>query len=475
MIKRITIRDVASYDTEGVVLDDLQRVNFIFGGNGTGKTTISRLLAGPDNRPEMVKDDVIRQADGFKVGKDGSMEIIDNGLKVRMRKVERRDYSIFNHCKVEWERQHHEVVVYNQDYKKQNLTEVMPGVFSMGDNPMTRKLRYTRVKSKLGHLLRNGYDLGPIPDYWSLEKLNNIELEDVNRPYSVEPSVLAINQKLKSIGFTGFRIRTTTSNPYCYEIVRKNGTKAGETLSEGEVTIITFLYYLQQVEGMGSGSKAFGKKVAVIDDPISSLDYDAISVVSELIHELMESARTRGKIEQVIVLTHNATFHQSLSVRQPKEGTCYWKLYKRKGVSKAAVYGEENPVMGDYEQLWADLTETRMKMDEGRTWDVIGLPNLMRKIVETYFVDYGGYNRHDFFNGDYVDEEEGAEVKQEVVSLLKWLDDGSHGVKDNLYAVCGDAMGEAYMESLEKLFKVMGQEEHWKMMMREGRHDMATN
>ena len=44
MIKKIVIKDVASYDAEGVVLDDLRKVNFIYGGNGTGKTTISRVL-----------------------------------------------------------------------------------------------------------------------------------------------------------------------------------------------------------------------------------------------------------------------------------------------------------------------------------------------------------------------------------------------------------------------------------------------
>lgn len=44
MIKKITIRDVASYDHEGIVLDDLRKVNFIYGGNGCGKTTLSRLL-----------------------------------------------------------------------------------------------------------------------------------------------------------------------------------------------------------------------------------------------------------------------------------------------------------------------------------------------------------------------------------------------------------------------------------------------
>ena len=44
MIKKITIRDVASYDKDGVVFDNLQKVNFIYGGNGCGKTTLSRAL-----------------------------------------------------------------------------------------------------------------------------------------------------------------------------------------------------------------------------------------------------------------------------------------------------------------------------------------------------------------------------------------------------------------------------------------------
>ena len=53
MIKKIIIKDVASYDHEGVTFENLQKVNFIYGGNGTGKTTISRYLKGPDTSPEV--------------------------------------------------------------------------------------------------------------------------------------------------------------------------------------------------------------------------------------------------------------------------------------------------------------------------------------------------------------------------------------------------------------------------------------
>lgn len=35
MIKKIVLRDIASYDHNGVTFDNLARVNFIYGGNGT--------------------------------------------------------------------------------------------------------------------------------------------------------------------------------------------------------------------------------------------------------------------------------------------------------------------------------------------------------------------------------------------------------------------------------------------------------
>ena len=87
MIKRITIRDVASYDHEGVTFNDLAKVNFIFGGNGTGKTTLSRVLAHPMDYPA---------------------------------------------CKVEWDGKPVEVLVYNQDFKRDSLRESVPGVITIG-------------------------------------------------------------------------------------------------------------------------------------------------------------------------------------------------------------------------------------------------------------------------------------------------------------------------------------------------------
>lgn len=51
MLTEISIASVASYTSAAARLDDLKAINFIFGTNGTGKTTISRVLDDPDAHP----------------------------------------------------------------------------------------------------------------------------------------------------------------------------------------------------------------------------------------------------------------------------------------------------------------------------------------------------------------------------------------------------------------------------------------
>ena len=49
MITRIVIKDVATFDASEHIMQDLGKLNFIFGSNGSGKTTISRVLEKPEN------------------------------------------------------------------------------------------------------------------------------------------------------------------------------------------------------------------------------------------------------------------------------------------------------------------------------------------------------------------------------------------------------------------------------------------
>ena len=66
---------------------------------------------------------------------------------------------------------------------------------------------------------------------------------------SVQPTVNAINQTLSSFGFSNFQIEPVNDHSNEYQIQREDGSLAHETLSEGEITFITFLYYLQRAKG----------------------------------------------------------------------------------------------------------------------------------------------------------------------------------------------------------------------------------
>ena len=52
MIKNICIKNVATYGSLPEIMDDLAEINFIYGSNGTGKTTISRIIADAKAYPD---------------------------------------------------------------------------------------------------------------------------------------------------------------------------------------------------------------------------------------------------------------------------------------------------------------------------------------------------------------------------------------------------------------------------------------
>ena len=52
MIEKIQICNVATYGATSEELIDLKAINFVYGSNGTGKTTISRVIADCDSHAD---------------------------------------------------------------------------------------------------------------------------------------------------------------------------------------------------------------------------------------------------------------------------------------------------------------------------------------------------------------------------------------------------------------------------------------
>src|SRR5690606_7489101 len=81
---------------------------------------------------------------------------------------------------------------------------------------------------------------------------------------SVQPSIDEINRILKSYGYTNFEIVPSPQNKNQYQILREDGTIAESTLSEGEVTFITFLYFLQLAKGGVSEDSISEERVLIV-------------------------------------------------------------------------------------------------------------------------------------------------------------------------------------------------------------------
>jgi len=140
------------------------------------------------------------------------------------------------------------------------------------------------------------------------EELNDKrqEIEDTEKQItSIKPTIEAINKLLKSFGFVNFRLVESADQGF-YEVKRPGGEDAKGTLSEGEKSFITFLYFYHHIKGSFSATGANTDRIVVFDDPVSSLDADILFIVCNLIKGVINEMRAgNSAIKQVFVLTHN--------------------------------------------------------------------------------------------------------------------------------------------------------------------------
>lgn len=291
-----------------------------------------------------------------------------------------------------------------------------------------------------------------------LTDLKNQVIEFEKQTTSIQPTITAINDLLVKFGFTSFSIGEVEDGRN-YRIIRANGEDASRSLSEGEKTFITFLYFYYLIKGAQSPSGITTNRVVVFDDPISSLDSDVLFMISTLIKEVMELAISReSQIKQVFVLTHNVYFHKEISFHQKRSGRdvlgseSFWVV--KKSEDGSIVHRcNQNPVSSAYELLWADLKRQDISN--------VSLQNTMRRIIETYFTMWGGMSK------DKVCSLFDGRDKQLCHSLFSWVNDGSHSIHDDIYVNHGEQTNEAYLHVFREIFDRAGQGGHYSMMMGE--------
>lgn len=307
---------------------------------------------------------------------------------------------------------------------------------------------------------KNGIQRGLSICKQQLDDLDERIVEAGKNITSVQPAVDEINRSLKNFGFTNFQIVPSQVQMNAYQIQRMDGSLATNTLSEGEETFISFLYFLQFAKGSVDASRVSNRKVLVLDDPICSLDSTVLYIVSSLVKGLIKDVREgKSDVVQIFILTHNVFFHKETAFIDRRTEQCndiyYWTINKDNNISTIKAYERINPIKTSYELLWEELKSNTNA-------SLITTQNVMRRILENYFGILGKTK-----DDTIVDSFSTIEEKMICRSLLSWINDGSHTIPDDLYIDSYTDSIDRYKQIFKEVFIKMGHEAHYKMMMGE--------
>lgn len=377
-----------------------------------------------------------------------------------------------------------DVVAAKKSSKEKCKMEIMQHLaFLLADEVTSYKDEVARLKTEIDDVTEHGKKLKK-----EIGELTT-QISELNKHNAnTEAAIDSINKILRDSGFQGFSIRAKDGVENVYEIVRENGTVA-ENLSEGERNFIAFLYFYHRVRG-SMNSEELKEKIVVIDDPVSSMDSTALFIVSAIVREMINVCRNNTEylnpqvpgdyIKQLFILTHNVYFHREVTYQQVGYYNCtsFYMIRKNDNVSTVKLCKRQNkeipseeenynPVQNSYAALWDELRDLH---------STIPALNVMRRILEYYFLQLCGYEGSDLRSivlekkenrEKFIKQVEGEKPDmtdyQLASSLLAYINN-PNGISDGLNYVedCEDA--EAYKRVFQMIFDALGQSQHYKMM-----------
>lgn len=262
---------------------------------------------------------------------------------------------------------------------------------------------------------------------------------------NIQDAIDAINSELIFFGLDGFSI--VPAGEKSYKLKRPNEDIAKfETLSEGEKTVISFLYFLELCKGKENDDEVVTEKIVVIDDPISSLSHMYVFNIAQLIRKNFFN----DDYKQVFILTHNLYFFHELLHKQKDNNAKLFRLC-RSNFSQLSVMNRKD-IQNEYQSYWQILKD----YDEGKATEVI-LANAMRNILERFF---GFIEKNDF---NELTKELEKEEKNNF--FIRYINKESHSDPINI-SDSKEINPEIFKEAFKKIFKDSGYEAHYNQMIK---------
>lgn len=292
-----------------------------------------------------------------------------------------------------------------------------------------------------------------------------------------------INSTLCDLGFVSFRLGQAPNSKKHYTIerpVRNNPSSYTpspfSTLSEGEKTILSFLYFIHCINPHAKQPNDSTPICLIIDDPIASTDDSTFNFISTLIRRLLRALRNprkqelqqllSSKVTQIIILTHNIGFYTNTSYEirsgynqdQPPNDIAFYRITKsiERGTPNS-IHRVHNPneISTEYQLLWNEIYDAATSCRNHEPNETIPryrlIANTMRRILDSYFVTLGSTNFHKKDKSPKSSITElGRSYGPMVEECMNRFNEGSHGSYANF--ACSTMPTRQELMKFEEIF-----------------------
>ena len=282
----------------------------------------------------------------------------------------------------------------------------------------------------------------------SISTQKDIIAEQQKRTVNIEQSITFINNGLVELGLDGFSVVKHSDNLYK---IKRTGQDDDifQTLSEGEKMIISFLYFIEMCRGKKNADDTGGKKIVVIDDPISSLSHIFIFNIGQLIKkEFLNS----NSYEQVFVLTHSLYFFYELTDTnhsRRKENQKLFRITKNSDGSHISDMKYEE-IQNDYQSYWQIIK------DEKQPPALIA--NCMRNVIEYFFNFIEKKDLNKVFQKPELQD-------NKFQAFCRYVNRESHSLGQNIFDY-KEFDYNIFKEALSLVFEQSGYKEHYEEMVK---------
>lgn len=282
----------------------------------------------------------------------------------------------------------------------------------------------------------------------SISTQKDIIAEQQKNTINIEQSINFINNGLVELGLDDFHIKKHSDN--LYKIKRsEQDADIFHSLSEGEKMIISFLYFVEMCRGKKSADDVGGKKIIVIDDPISSLSHIFIFNIGQLIKkEFLNS----DAYEQVFILTHSLYFFYELTDTnhdRRKENQKLFRMTKNSDGSHIFDMKYEE-IQNDYQSYWQIIK------DEKQPPALIA--NCMRNIIEYFFNFIEKKDLNNVFQKPELQD-------NKFQAFCRYVNRESHSLGQNIFDY-KEFDYNIFKEALGLVFQESGYKEHYEEMIK---------